>query len=271
MTIEAPVVENQLSNYVSMLRPEQIPELVTWVESLNKISAPVSLLDRAILRFKGLFNRKSGAQENLQSRALSRVFESLREAQSTSFKDALTGIPNRRAFDGGLSQVISRVKRQHEDFDRALKEKPEQLPPKPGRYAVMLFDLNEFKSINDTYGHAAGDAAIKAFAAKLHSIVRKDEICARTGGDEFAVILFDATHQEDFPEIAREHFVTALAGLTFEYDGKTYPLPSSIGITEIFPGKTSDEVYKAADANMYLDKLASKAARNNSVPMLVVA
>src|SRR5918999_4347085 len=85
--------------------------------------------------------------------------------------DALTGLPNRTLFGDRLQQAILRVGRE------------------PGQPTVLLMDLDRFKEVNDTLGHAAGDSVLRDFASRLQAAVRKGDTMARLGGDEFAVIV----------------------------------------------------------------------------------
>jgi len=86
-------------------------------------------------------------------------------------RDWLTGLRNRRYFEETLADHISAATRYNRDL------------------SLVLFDLDDFKQINDTYGHAAGDEALRNFADLLKSVARKADIACRYGGDEFAVIL----------------------------------------------------------------------------------
>jgi diguanylate cyclase len=174
------------------------------------------------------------------------IFEFLKRQRSElstlrdqSLTDPLTGIPNRAAFDKALDRTIRIVKRQK-------KEDVEN----PDKYVVIYFDLNKFKPINDELGHAAGDAAIIAFAQKLQSTVRANEDCARLGGDEFAVIINDTSHNPKFRSQARQRFKEALIPFHFKFDGKFYPLTACYGTLEIKSGMTSDEIMHAVDKNM---------------------
>ncbi len=173
----------------------------------------------------------SGSDKSIRKRAFERLFdanveaETARvEAETISLKDALTDIPNRRYFDEELSRIITHANRSGRENTAS------------SRYAVVVFDLKGLKPINDNMGNHAGDAAIKALADKLQAIVRADELAARFGGDEFAALLIDTTHNENFVSGALEHFNNELAGLTFEHDGKTYPLGVRLGIIEIKSG-----------------------------------
>ncbi|MGE4489847.1 MAG: GGDEF domain-containing protein [Kiritimatiellales bacterium] len=93
------------------------------------------------------------------------------ELTERAVRDPLTGLYNRRFFDESLAQNIETARRYSRDL------------------SLVLFDLDRFKEINDTFGHEAGDAVLKTFAQLLQKTVRKADIVCRIGGDEFAVIL----------------------------------------------------------------------------------
>ena len=111
--------------------------------------------------------------------ALARVY-SLREAEARATTDALTGLPNRRYFDEYLGLLARR--RRAED-----------------RVGVLMIDIDRFKKLNDTFGHAVGDHVLREVAQAIADAVREDDVPARFGGEEFAVLLRNPS-----PEIAVE-------------------------------------------------------------------
>ena len=113
------------------------------------------------------------------SAALVRVY-SLREAEARASTDALTGLPNRRYFDEYLGLLAKR--RRAED-----------------RVGVLMVDIDRFKTLNDTFGHAVGDHVLREVARAIADAVREDDVPARFGGEEFAVLLRNPS-----PEIAVE-------------------------------------------------------------------
>src|SRR5439155_3250348 len=100
--------------------------------------------------------------------------------------DVLTGLPNRRQFEEKLQEAVARSKRS----DRPM--------------ALMFLDVDHFKQINDTHGHAAGDAVLKEFAARLQRCVRITDTVARLAGDEFVIILEGLHDIEDAELVARK-------------------------------------------------------------------
>ena len=145
--------------------------------------------------------------------------------------DALTGLPNRTLF--------------HERVDHALTGSR----PQRGQVVVMFIDLDNFKTINDTFGHASGDEVIVAAAHRLRTCLRAGDTAARLGGDEFALVLQDLTAAE----------VSALAGRVLdavrttpvELSGRTVTVGASIGIAVSGPGETTETLLRNADLAMY--------------------
>ena len=146
--------------------------------------------------------------------------------------DTLTGLPNRQLFQDRLELDIIKAQRSG------------------GKLAVLLLDIDQFKAINDTLGHAAGDQVLVEAARRLLACVRTTDTVARLGGDEFAVILPDPTSTERVGLVAQ----ALLDGLAqpFAMPGETVHLTASIGIT-LYPvdGGVTAEIMKHADLAMY--------------------
>ncbi len=149
--------------------------------------------------------------------------------------DVLTGLPNRALFLDRLEQAMARARRH----DRTV--------------AVMFMDLDRFKVINDSLGHAVGDALLRELAGRLRAAVRDGDTVARLGGDEFAVLLEDMARPEDASRVARK-LLEAL-GEPFTAEGREFYLTASIGVS-LFPadGDDAHALLKNADAAMYRAK-----------------
>lgn len=151
--------------------------------------------------------------------------------------DPLTGLYNRRAFLGHLRSALT-------------------VPS-----ALLMLDLDHFKTINDTYGHPAGDAALVAFSRLLRTRLRPQDISARLGGEEFAVLLPD-TGAEAAWQIA-ERLRTAIAAQTIAYGGATFGITASIGVAG-YPAEdpadaaTPDALLRMADRALYAAKHAGR-------------
>ena len=159
------------------------------------------------------------------------------ELEHQVLHDVLTGLPNRVLLQDRLRQAIRLGKRQN-------------LP-----FALFLMDLDRFKEVNDTLGHASGDVLLSQVANRLAGELRASDTMARLGGDEFAVILPGI----DAPEGAEQAAAKLLAALhqPFEVNGETLHVGGSIGVV-LFPehGRDSDTLLRRADVAMYAAKRA---------------
>ncbi|HWI14813.1 MAG TPA: diguanylate cyclase, partial [Burkholderiales bacterium] len=154
--------------------------------------------------------------------------------------DMLTGLPNRRHFVVRLEEEHARLQR----FDTQYA-------------ALLLLDLDYFKRINDTYGHAAGDAVLKHFAALLRTGIRKIDVPARVGGEEFAIILPGATRTAAL-ELA-ERLRRTVAGTPAVYDGASIPFTVSIGIAAMDRADAqAGAALVRADAALYRAKASGR-------------
>lgn len=152
--------------------------------------------------------------------------------------DTLTDLPNRHSFYEQLQHMLRLAERSYTVF------------------AVVFIDLDGFKPINDELGHAAGDAVLKSVARRLEQCVRKCDVVARFGGDEFVIILSDV-HKTAVHSVARKIIDTV--AMPHEFNGKTVTLSSSMGIAT-YPdsGRSVDELIARADAAMYRSKRAGR-------------
>jgi len=168
-------------------------------------------------------------------RLLSELEEKNRELQELAYYDPLTGLPNRRFFFEHASLIFEEVKRY---------EKP---------LSLLIMDIDRFKKINDTYGHDVGDLVLKTFAGVLRGIVRKSDICARFGGEEF-VVLLPNTDLEGARVLA-ERIRTAVAKNPVEHDSIVIVFTVSIGVSQYRKGMQNiDELIKEADIALYRAK-----------------
>ena len=159
--------------------------------------------------------------------------------------DPLTGVPNRRALDEQLLRELARSRRSHEPL------------------TVLLGDLDGFKSLNDTRGHAAGDAALSAVASAMVEVVREDDLVARYGGDEFAIVLPGCDPNATALLCAR--LTAAVTDLAINVDPRsTRTLSLSVGTTTRLDGDGPTEMLGRADAALYEAK-AARPVRHNRV------
>ncbi len=154
-------------------------------------------------------------------------------------RDALTGLYNRHRFQQELARTM-------------LESDRHQM-----KCAVMFFDLDEFKTINDTYGHRAGDALLIRVAGEVGALVRRNEVLARLGGDEFALLL-PGVHGNEAEALA-ERVVRAVAQIPFRFEGQSLRATTSLGIA-YYPEHAidADDLVARADIAMYQAKDSGK-------------
>jgi diguanylate cyclase (GGDEF)-like protein len=157
------------------------------------------------------------------------------EAKQRTLRDFVTGIPNRELFDDRLAQAIALAKRCNWIL------------------AVMFIDLDGFKKINDTHGHAIGDKVLQVVAQRLHEQVRGEDTVCRYGGDEFLYLLVNPQSTENIQRVA--HNVFARVSQVLSIDDLILTVVPSIGIA-VYPddGSTAQELVANADAAMYRAK-----------------
>lgn len=153
--------------------------------------------------------------------------------------DALTGLPNRVLFLGRLQSIVDRLKRH-----------PSQIA------AVLFIDIDDFKVVNDCYGHATGDALIQEVSNRLRACMRSDGTIARMGGDEFTVLLEDINDPSDVIRVAER--IQSSFTRPFHLEGIEVFKSTSIGIALTSPETSAEEVLQNADIAMYRAKSQGK-------------
>ena len=163
--------------------------------------------------------------------------ERVEQLDDLAHRDTLINLPNRRGFMRELERLIDRARR----YDHT---------------AAMLFvDLDGLKMINDTFGHRAGDEALIQVADMLSKGVRRSDVVARIGGDEFAVLLENATEESAHETAAR--LEDMICGCEFTHDGDALPLSVAIGVGLIDGDDEPNAVMERADEEMYRRKAAA--------------
>jgi diguanylate cyclase (GGDEF)-like protein len=163
---------------------------------------------------------------------LSKAEENMGIAQQLALLDPLTGLANRASFEHGLAHGLTQAKRHGWGL------------------AVLFVDIDKFKSINDSYGHAMGDQVLLTLANRLKSFVRGGDMVSRWGGDEFVCLLLEVKQEADVTRLA-EQLIARIAE-PCEFNGTVFSITSSIG-SAIYPedGETADILFKNADTAMY--------------------
>ncbi len=154
-------------------------------------------------------------------------------------RDALTGLYNRHRFNEELARMIADAGRHG------------------SRVALLFFDLDDFKYINDTFGHRAGDAMLIRVAGEVAGQVRRNEIFARLGGDEFAILVPDIS--EEMLRVLADRMTHSIAQVRFQFEGQSLRLTSSLGIA-VYPDHAgnAEDLIARADTAMYQAKEVGK-------------
>lgn len=166
--------------------------------------------------------------------------ETNRELREMSLRDELTGLPNRRHFSLDLTRSVEMVRR----IGRPL--------------SCILADIDDFKQVNDRYGHPAGDSVIRRFGTLLSARRRTYDTVARLGGDEFAWLLVDTDPGQALQAAARAKQI--VAGSPFEVSGDRLSLTATFGVSSLLPGGeiSGDLLVANADRALYLGKECGK-------------
>ncbi len=184
-------------------------------------------------------NERLRAEIEQRTQAEDYLQKALMENEYLAFHDALTGIPNRRLLEDRFEQALSRADRQHH------------------KVAVLVLDIDNFKGVNDTFGHRVGDLVLQGVVTRLKARLRASDTLARTGGDEFTVVadVADALGTRILVSALEQAFA-----LPFEAEGERVITGASIGAV-LYPddGHNADGLRTAADNAMYVVKRSKKA------------
>lgn len=163
----------------------------------------------------------------------------LQNAEMRGEHDSLTLLYNRQRYDRDLQRAIAQAERDG------------------SRIALLIFDLDDFKPINDRHGHASGDIVLKEVAETLSSQLRRNEVLYRIGGDEFALLLINASDEE--AAILADRIVRSIYSLTFKFNNKKAKVGCSLGVAR-YPddAKTIEDLMQFADRAMYKAKNSGK-------------
>ncbi|MCF8177579.1 MAG: GGDEF domain-containing protein [Sulfuritalea sp.] len=154
--------------------------------------------------------------------------------EQMAMTDILTGLPNRRLFELVFRQEATKSVRNKEPL------------------ALVMLDIDHFKQVNDTWGHGVGDEVLKHFARVFGDVVRAGSFIARTGGEEF-VLLLSNTQLSDAMDVA-ERVRQSIEQSEYRHKGQSLKITVSAGVTEVDPAQSVDDAYRRADAALYTAK-----------------
>lgn len=205
----------------------------------NRLGDVASFDHEDIRLFETLANHASIALENGRlGQSLLQLQELERQLKHQAYHDPLTGLANRLLFSERITLALAR--NQHD----------------PQICGVLFIDLDDFKTVNDTLGHAAGDQLLVAIAQRVTGCLRPGDTGARLGGDEFAVLLEDIAGPEDAARVAAR--VTHSLRLPVQVAGQAVLVRASVGIATSIDVTAADELLRNADLAMYMAKADGK-------------
>jgi diguanylate cyclase (GGDEF)-like protein len=158
----------------------------------------------------------------------------LRQLNALSLTDSLTGVPNRRAFDAALDRETARARRHHRSL------------------ALLMFDIDHFKKVNDVHGHQAGDQALRHFAATVSGLLRKGDSLYRLGGEEFVALLPETSAIGALEAAAR--ILQGVAQSPVVDGGLRFGITSSAGVACTEGQESAEALLAEADAALYAAK-----------------
>ena len=162
----------------------------------------------------------------------------LKKVEQIARTDFLTGISNRRNAIDKMQAELSRINRSGESI------------------SLLMVDVDNFKNINDVYGHECGDYVLKHMVDLIQSVLRKYDMMARWGGEEFLIILPRTDINQ--AKIVAEKISTCVRSQTFNYQGRSFIVTITVGVAQYQAGEDLDSVIKRADEAMYCGKKSGK-------------
>jgi diguanylate cyclase len=233
--------ENQEYNQKIYARSEKIEHL-TRLDDIKKIKQE---LEHEIKQMRETIRKKQShdtGELELLSKKVSALDTELKKAREESMHDGLTGVYNRRAFDDTIREMVE----WQAETGAAL--------------SILILDVDDFKAVNDCYGHQIGDRVLVALARKCSGLIRSADVIARYGGEEFVILLPDASLKD---AVAKANAMCKSVSET-RYaldDGEadhTLSVTISIGVSQFQPGDTPMRIIERADKALYQAKHSGK-------------
>jgi diguanylate cyclase (GGDEF)-like protein len=212
-----------------------LPALLTGAETIFRIKLTEVVF--GLITLIVVFNIYTIYQEILIKRLRRQLLEKQDHysiLRNLAMIDPLTGLYNRRFAEQRLAAEVARSERRGHPL------------------TVLTLDLNNFKEINDTYGHPAGDQVLQEFASRLNNVIRGSDLAVRLGGDEFLVVLPECTLEQLKLVLER------LSSFELDWQGQKIPVTFSAGWKDYEKGDRPEEMLARADQALYTNKRATK-------------
>jgi len=233
--------ENQVYNQNIYAQSEKI-EQITRLDDIKRIKQ--ELMDQIEQMRETVRKKQSNDIGELEmlSKKVSVLDTELKKARAESMLDGLTGIGNRRSFDIKIRELIG------------------EMAKSGSQLSVLMLDIDNFKKINDGFGHQIGDRVLVALARKCYGFIRNDDIMARYGGEEFVILLPNASLDNAVKKA--DKICKTIAQTRYALDdiepGNTLSITISIGVSTFINGDSSLSVVERADKALYLAKRQGK-------------
>lgn len=212
-----------------------LPQLIFIMQFEGESHLSVLLLSLVFVPYILTFSRSINSNLLTTVRASERLLSSVDELHQRSVTDPLTKLYNRRYFFAAAQSLIELAQREQKQA------------------SLLMLDIDHFKKINDSYGHQTGDYILVSFAAEIQAMVRRDDIFARIGGEEFSLLLYNVS--EENARIIAEKICQTIGKKSFKYRDSTLSATVSIGIASLNEENTSlEDLFGLADANLYKAK-----------------
>lgn len=212
------------------------------IRASDDVSQIIGILDEALADTRALHHSESVKLAEAKVRAAEREIEALKteleRAVAMSHLDPLTGMLNRRGLELAYGRETARSDRHGTPM------------------CAALIDLDDFKSLNDTYGHAAGDAALTHLCQVMRASLRPNDVLARVGGEEFFILLPDTNEQAAFAALSR--LQKAVAGHRVRFEGKEFHVRFTASVALRSFGEPQSALAGRLDATLYLAKNSGK-------------
>lgn len=212
-----------------------------WSRTMSHITtyvafAVTTLLLGLLAAFLALRLRLVNAKYQRLKKYMAKLKDAERALRKSAFQDPLTGLANRLLLMDRFEVAMRHARRKRKQF------------------AVLMLDLNKFKAINDTYGHAAGDKVLVTVAQRLVSVVRESDTVARLGGDEFALIVESISQHSQLEALGLKLAAIVSQNMTLD-SGEIVAVGTSVGLAW-YPkdGENLRDILDVADQAMYTDK-----------------
>jgi diguanylate cyclase (GGDEF)-like protein len=211
----------------------------TWWVRLLAAAAALCLIALLVQARTAYLRRVKQRLEALVAKRTEELRRSKQQIEMIAHLDAMTGLPNRRLFAERFANFRASADRNRSGF------------------TLVLVDLDNFKGINDTLGHAAGDTVLIATAQRLGAVIREVDVVARLGGDEFAILLEGTVEPEAIDGVCQR--ILQRSGEPVSVEGRGVQVGISLGCA-VYPrdALTQSELYKVADRALYAAKAAGR-------------